>query len=101
MKLSEITPENVGAVCRLFRQNQLDITQSDFGEKHHISYAAISYFERGISVSLVSFLAYAADGLEYYLPEISSESVNTVVNYNKTRIKDYTKLNLSCLGKNY
>lgn len=101
MKLNEITTENVGAVCRLFRQNQLEITQSDFGEKHHISYAAISYFERGISISLVSFLAYVSDGLEDYLPRISNESVNTVVNYNKTRIKDYTKLDLSDLGANH
>ena len=96
----EITPENAGAVCRLFRQNVLNITQMEFGEKHHISYAAISYFERGISVSLVTFLAYVSDGLEDYLPDISSDAVITFVNYNKTRIKDYTKLNLSELGKN-
>ena len=101
MKLSELNSENVGAVCRLFRQNVLEMTQSEFGEKHHISYAAISYFERGISVSLVTFLAYVHDGLDSYLPDVSNNAVITVVEYNKTCKKDYTKLKLSDLGKNY
>jgi len=100
MKLKEITPENVGAICGLFRVKKLNERQFDFADRHHISTAAISYFERGVSISLVTFLAYVSDGLEEFLDEITVDMINAILTANKIKKRDFVRATIQELGSN-
>lgn len=83
LAISELTLDNVGAICCVFRQAVLNEPANSFAKRHDISKAAISYFERGKSASLYSFLAYVSDGLFDYLRDLDKNSVQARIMYNK------------------
>lgn len=79
MKLRELTIKNAGFVCGVFREKYLKENQKRFSDRHGISPAGVSYFERGVSMSFYSFLSYIQDGLGEYLEYIDTDTVNAMI----------------------
>jgi len=95
MKICELTPENIGAACSIFRVEKLRITQSEFAVKHHISKAALSYYERGISLSLLTFLAYTKEGFIEYLDNINISDVAALLKTNAFKQRAFINRDLA------
>lgn len=99
MTFKELSPENIGAACSIFRVEKLHLTQTQFADKHHISNAALSYFERGISLSLNTLFAYIKDGFDEYLDTIDVNDVTSVIKSNEFKKRAYLKRRLADLTK--
>lgn len=83
MTLNELTRDNIGAVCAVYRASKLQELQFEFAARHDITRSVICNFERGINESMNALLAYIRDGLIENLETLDNDYIKNRIYYNE------------------